>query len=48
MFLYLNGWDVDDPDESLHPVMEDVAQGKIEKLELARILEGMARKLVRP
>jgi len=46
-FLYLNGWELDDPNETLHPVMEDVAQGKIEKPELAAIFEGMARKLER-
>ncbi len=44
-FLYLNGWELDDPDETLHPVMEDVAQGKIEKPELALIFERLARKL---
>jgi death-on-curing protein len=44
-FLYLNGWELDDPGETLHPVMEDVAQGKIEKRALAAIFEAMARRL---
>jgi death-on-curing protein len=46
-FLYMNGWELDDPNETLHPVMEDVAQGKIQKPQLAGILEGLARRLVR-
>ncbi len=45
VFLYMNGWELDDPGETLHPIMEDVAQGKIEKPELALILERLARKL---
>jgi len=32
VFLYMNGWELIDPDEKLHPIMEDVAQGKIENL----------------
>ena len=47
VFLYMNGWELDDPNETLHPVMENVAQGKIEKPELAGIFEGMSRKLDR-
>lgn len=47
VFLYMNGWELDDPHEALHPIMENVAQGKIEKPELAGIFEGMARKLDR-
>jgi hypothetical protein len=43
----LNGWELEDPGETLHPIMENVAQGKIEKPELTRILEGLARKLDR-
>lgn len=46
-FLYMNGWDLEDPNETLHPLMEDVAQGKLEKLQLAGIFERMARKLSR-
>ena len=45
VFLYMNGWELDDPGETLHPIMEDVAQGKIEKPELALIFERLARKL---
>jgi hypothetical protein len=41
----MNGWELDDPGETLHPIMEDVAQGKIEKPELALFLERLARKL---
>jgi death on curing protein len=44
VFLYLNGWEVEDPDETLHPVMEDAAQGKLVKAELAAILEKLAHK----
>ena len=47
VFLYMNDWELDDPNETLHPIMEDVAQGKIEKPELAGIFERMARKLDR-
>lgn len=45
VFLYMNGWELVDPTETLHPVMEDVAQGKIEKPALAAIFERMAKKL---
>ena len=45
VFLYMNGWELDDPGETLHPTMEDVAHGKIEKPELALIFERLARKL---
>ena len=44
-FLFMNGWELVDPDESLHPIMEDVAQGKIDKPALAAIFERMAQKL---
>lgn len=47
VFLHLNGWELDDPHESLHPVMEDVAAGKVDKAELAKVLEGLARPLSR-
>ena len=46
-FLYMHGWELNDPDETLHPVMEAVAQGQIDKQELAGIFERMARKLNR-
>jgi hypothetical protein len=42
----MNGWELVDPSETLHPVIEDVAQGKIEKPKLAEILAALARKLV--
>jgi death on curing protein len=45
VFLYLNGWELDDPAETLHPVMEDVAQGKLDKQALASIFEKLARKI---
>lgn len=45
VFLYMNGWELDDPGETLHPIMEDVAQGKVEKPELALIFERLALKL---
>lgn len=41
----MNGWELVDPSETLHPVMEDVAQGKIDKLSLAVIFERMSQKL---
>ena len=44
-FLYMNGWELLDPDETLHPIMEQVAQGFLEKPALAAIFERMARKL---
>lgn len=44
-FLFMNGWELVDPGETLHPVMENVAQGKIDKPALASIFEGLARKL---
>jgi death on curing protein len=47
VFLYMNGWELDDPNETLHPVMEDVAQGILAKPELAAIFEKLARKLDR-
>ena len=46
-FLFMNGWELDDPNETLHPIMENVAQGKLSKNELAAIFEGMARRLPR-
>lgn len=46
-FLFINGWELDDPNETLHPVMEDVAQGKLPKNALSAIFEGMARRLSR-
>ena len=44
-FLFMNGWELVDPDETLHPVMEDVAQGKIDKPALADIFEKLAKEL---
>lgn len=44
-FLFMNGWELVDPAESLHPIMEDVAQGKIDKPALATMFEKLARKL---
>jgi len=34
-----------DPDETLHPIMEQVAQGMIDKPALAAIFERLAKKL---
>ncbi|MDP3505981.1 MAG: type II toxin-antitoxin system death-on-curing family toxin [Myxococcales bacterium] len=45
VFLFMNGWELVDPDETLHRVMEDVAQGKIDKPALAAVFEKLARKL---
>ena len=33
-FLFMNGCELIDPDEKLHPIMEDVAQGQIASGEL--------------
>lgn len=45
VFLFMNGWELVDPDETLHPIMEQVAQGMIDKPALAAIFERMAKKL---
>ena len=45
VFLFMNGWEFEDPEEKLHPVMEDVAQGKLDKRDLAAIFASMALRL---
>lgn len=45
VFLFMNGWELVDPDETLHPFMEDVAQGKLDKPALAAVFEKLARRL---
>lgn len=42
VFLGLNGWDVDDPDELLFGAMIGIAEHKTSKEELARVLQRLA------
>lgn len=44
-FLFMNGWEVVDPQESLYAVMMGVAEGTVEKPELATVFERLARRL---
>ena len=48
VFLFMNGWEVLDPAESLHPIMEDVAQGKVDKPTLAAAFERLSVKVELP
>jgi death on curing protein len=42
VFLGLNGWDVDDPNEDLYDAMIGVADGTVSKGKLASVLERLA------
>jgi death-on-curing protein len=42
LFLGLNGWDVDDPDERLYAAMLGLSRGDVNKPELAKTLEELA------
>jgi prophage maintenance system killer protein len=43
VFLDLNGIEISDPASALYRLMMQVAQGKKNKAEIARFLEGMGR-----
>ena len=42
VFLGLNGWDVDDPDERLYDAMIDIAKGEMTKAGLGVLLQQLA------
>ena len=45
VFLGLNGWDVDDPDERLYEAMIEMASGHGSKQRLAEVLQLLARRV---
>ena len=42
VFLGLNGWDVDDPDEQLYDAMIGISAGSLSKSDLAKVFEELA------
>jgi death-on-curing protein len=42
VFLGLNGWDIDDPDERLYDAMVGISSGTVNKKALARTFESLA------
>ena len=43
VFLGLNDWDVDDPQERLYDAMIGIAEGRVTKTNLAQLLEELAK-----
>jgi death-on-curing protein len=46
VFLGLNGWDVDEPDEKLYAGMLGISSGTVSKADFAKILEDLSRPYV--
>jgi death on curing protein len=46
VFLGLNGWDVDDPDEQLYAAMIGISSGTISKSDFATVLEALSSPVV--
>jgi death on curing protein len=45
VFLGLNGWDVEDPDERLYDAMIDIAKGDVSKAGLGTLLAQLASRV---